>query len=57
MNLGRVDVDAMLDEIEAPALLKWMAFLAVRQERIDEARRDREQGLDDDDEVVHWGED
>lgn len=51
--MGRVDVDEMLDELTAQALMRWFAFFAVRAEREAERRRDAADGFDDD-EVIHW---
>lgn len=51
--MKRVDVDAMLDEMTAQQVLRWFAFLAVRNERDAERRRDAAQGFDDD-EVTYW---
>jgi hypothetical protein len=40
-------VDDMLEAMSAQELMAWMAFLAVRQERLEQARRDAAEGLDD----------
>lgn len=53
--MGRVDVESMLEELTAQDLLRWMDFLAVRQERFEEARRRAADGFDDDEET-RWGE-
>jgi hypothetical protein len=53
--MKRLDVEEMLDEISAQGVLRWIAFLAVREERAAEARQNAEDGFDDD-EVHEWGE-
>jgi hypothetical protein len=53
--MGRT-VDALLEELSAVELLQWMAFLAVRVEKEADARRNAEEGFDDD-ETIEWGED
>jgi hypothetical protein len=51
--MKRVDVDGMLEELSAQQLQRWFAFLAVRNEREAERRRDAAEGFDDE-EVTYW---
>lgn len=53
--MKRADVAAMLEELPAQQLQRWLAFLAVRNEREADRRRDAADGYDD--EVHHWGDD
>lgn len=53
LELGRTR-EELLDSMSAQELMKWMAFLAVREERMAEARRNAADGFDDD-EVHHYG--
>ena len=50
--MHRPNVDEMLEELSAQDLQRWMAFLAVRQERWEQARRDAADGFDDDE--IDW---
>lgn len=53
--MQRLDVDEMLEELPAPAVLRWLDFLAVRHERDAEARAKAAEAADGyDDEEIHW---
>lgn len=55
LELGRTR-EELLESLSAQELMKWLAFLAVREERREQARRDAEDAAKygDDDEVIHW---
>lgn len=45
--MKRPDVDELLDSLSAQQLLRWLAFIAVREEKLEQARLDAAEGLDD----------
>jgi hypothetical protein len=53
LEMGRT-VEELLDPISSTELLQWMSFLAVRAEKEAEARRNAQDGFDDDD-TTEWG--
>lgn len=53
--MRRPDVDRMLDELPAQALLQWLAYFEVRREKdADEAQRRQDAADGYDDETIIW---